>query len=145
SRTGWIHTDYCSGWFDESAARPGTIIFPDRASCGYFDGRPRMPGVQPEEYIRAGTAIFYLCNDGWQPGDGGETALYSGPRFDSASVLVPPANNSLVLFECHPRSHHCFLTNPGRRRNSIIMWLHSTVADAETRWGPTGLHRRRSS
>lgn len=142
SRTGWIHTDFCSGWFDESTATDD-LTFADRSACDYFTGRPHRESANPREYIRAASMIYYLCNDGWSDGDGGETALYSAAKQrDRTTVgLVPPLNNTLLLFECSPHSYHRFITNPRRRRNSIILWLHMTVDEAKTRWLDAA-HRR---
>jgi hypothetical protein len=146
SRTGWIHTDYCSAWFDESRARPGEILFPERMRVQYFDGTKRIADATPVEYVRAATMIFYCCNEGWKQGDGGETALYGAAAQSSNTTfeLVPPVNNSILFFECSPHSYHRFVTNPGRPRNSIILWLHSTLQHAEARWGATAVNRRRS-
>ncbi|MFI0898479.1 2OG-Fe(II) oxygenase [Streptomyces sp. NPDC020983] len=135
SRTGWIHTDFCSGWFDESSAGDGRF-FADRSGCDYFTGRPKKTTASPKEYVRAATMIYYLCNDGWSESDGGETGLYGAEkqRDRTTTALVPPLNNTLLLFECSPHSYHRFIANPGRRRNSIILWLHTTVEDSESRW-----------
>ena len=143
SRTGWIHTDCCSAWFDESNSTTETLMLPPRGRCSYFTGQAKVPEANPKEYIRAATMIFYLCNDGWEQGDGGETATYSTDREteDTMVKLIPPLNNSLFLFECTPHSYHRFITNPGRTRNSVILWLHSSVSDAEARWG-TSINRR---
>lgn len=143
SRTGWIHTDCCSAWFDESNSTMEELMFPPRGRCNYFTGQAKVPDAKPKEYIRAATMIFYLCNDGWEEGEGGETGVYSEDREteDTAVKLIPPLNNSLFLFECSPHSYHRFVTNPGRTRNSIILWLHASVHDAQARWG-TGINRR---
>lgn len=143
SRTGWIHTDCCSAWFDESSGKPDQLMLPPRGRCSYFTGQPKVAEARPAEYIRAATMIFYLCNDGWETGNGGETAVYSQDceTPDTLVKLIEPRNNSLFLFECSPHSYHRFITNPGQRRNSIILWLHSSVDDAQTRWGD-GVHRR---
>jgi len=143
SRTGWIHTDCCSAWFDESDCPEHGLMFPPRGRCSYFTGELKAPDAKPKEYIRAATMIFYLCNDDWEPGDGGETGLYNEARQtpDTMVKLMPPKNNSLFLFECNSDSYHRFIKNPGRTRNSIILWLHSSVEDAEARWG-TGINRR---
>jgi hypothetical protein len=137
SRTGWVHTDLCSAWFDEANVSGRPIAFADHSTCDYFFGHKKRAEALPNEYVRAVTAIYYLCNDGWQKGDGGETALYSvaAPSPSSEVVLVPPENNSLLVFECTPHSYHRFVANPGRRRNSVILWLHTTVDEALTRWG----------
>jgi hypothetical protein len=143
SRTGWIHSDFCSAWFDESETAASGPFFPNRAACDYYTGKIHVPTARPKEYVRAATLIYYLCNDGWQSGDGGETALYSSGRGGSRTAvqLVPPLNNSLLLFPCSPHSYHRFITNPGRRRNSIILWVHATVEDACAEWG-SGVKRR---
>jgi len=143
SRTGWIHTDCCSAWFDESNSKAEELILPPRGRCNYFTGKAKVPDAKPIEYIRAATMIFYLCNDGWESGDGGETGAYSADREtkDTMTKLIPPINNSLFFFECSPHSYHRFITNPGRTRNSIVLWLHASVEDAEARWG-SGIHRR---
>jgi hypothetical protein len=87
--------------------------------------------------------IYYLCNEGWSEPDGGETGLYGAakPHDRTIASRVPPVDNTLLLFECSPHSYHRFLTNPGRRRNSIILWLHTTVDAAEARW-PNAVTRR---
>lgn len=141
SHSGWIHTDLCSAWFDESAPEPG--LLPRRKMVDYFSGKPKHKDAKPVEYVRAVTMIYYLCNDGWTPGDGGETGLYpsANPGPDAPVELVPPINNSLFVFECSPHSYHRFVANPGRTRNSIILWLHSTVETAESMWR-SGINRR---
>lgn len=143
SRTGWIHTDCCSAWFDESLCTPGVLTLPPRGRCNYFTGQAKVAGTSPAEYIRAATMIFYLCNDGWQNGDGGETGIYNAAHEtpDTSVTLIPPINNSLFFFECSPHSFHRFIGNPGRTRNSIILWLHSPIEAAEARWGD-GINRR---
>jgi 2OG-Fe(II) oxygenase superfamily len=145
SRTGWIHTDCCSGWFDaDTEATSDGIIFPDRSRCDYFEGRAHVADAKPVEYIRAATFIFYLCNPSWKSGQGGETGLYSSAKESSNARfdLIPPRDNTLLLFECSPHSYHRFITNPGCRRNSIILWLHSTPKFASSRWGADAIKRR---
>ncbi len=144
SRDGWIHSDLCSGWFDESPGWQG--VFPNREKCDYFSGQTRSKDAKPVEYVRAATMIFYLCNEGWSQGDGGETGLYGSSRIGSHTPvdLLPPVDNSILLFECSPHSYHRFVTNPGRTRNSIILWLHTRTEQAEAMWG-NAIHRRKPS
>jgi hypothetical protein len=143
SSTGWIHTDLCSGWFDEKYSDREKLTLPPRGRCNYFTGRTTKLDAEPEEYIRSATLIFYLCNDEWTSSDGGETGLYGAAREtpNTEKRLVPPVNNSLLLFECSPHSYHRFVANPGRARNSIILWLHSTVENAQEKWG-AAINRR---
>jgi hypothetical protein len=141
SRSGWIHTDFCSGWFNSEIT--GNIVFPDRTACDYFTGTKKSADAQPQEFIRAATMIFYLHNDGWKEGCGGETGLYASSRAGSGEMCtVAPVNNSLLLFECSPHSYHSLIANPGCQRNSIILWLHSSVENAQSRWG-RGFTRRK--
>lgn len=134
SRSGWVHNDFCSAWFDEDVR--GEIVFPDRERYDYFTGVPKRPGPRPREFVRAATMIFYLNNCGWKTDSGGETGLYSASRADVGSkCAVAPINNSLLLFECSPHSYHRLLANPGCQRNSIILWLHCSLEDAQSRWG----------
>lgn len=144
SRDGWIHSDLCSGWFDESSSQPK--LFPHRRKCDYFSGTAKTKDAKPVEYVRAATMIYYLCNEGWRPGDGGETGLYSSSRLGSRTPveLVQPIDNSILLFECSPHSYHRFVANPRRARNSIILWLHATVQQAEATWG-NAINRRKPS
>lgn len=145
SRTGWIHNDFCSGWFDESANGSTAPLFPDRSACDYFTGKIKRATALPKEYIRIATLIFYLCNDNWRHGEGGETALYSSGRIGPRTRVefVPPINNSLLLFPCSPHSYHRFITNPRLTRNSIILWIHARVEDVVAEWGHS-FHRARS-
>jgi hypothetical protein len=143
SRTGWIHTDLCSGWFDESEGAPPP--FPRREKVDYFTGAAKSEDARPMEYVRGATMIYYLCNDDWKPGDGGETGLYGSSKVGSRApcYLLPPLNNTALVFECSPHSYHRFIANPGRERNSIILWLHTTVGKAESMWGD-GINRRKA-
>jgi hypothetical protein len=145
SRSGWLHTDLCSAWFDASAAIEGDVISADGSRCNYFTGARRKTTAEPKEYVRAATMIYYLNNDDWRHGDGGETGLYSTSRSNlGPTKLIAPENNSLILFECSPHSFHRLLRNPGSSRNSIILWLHATVEFAEARWGQ-GVRRKHST
>jgi hypothetical protein len=141
SRSGWIHNDFCSAWFD--GRLNGNVVLPDRTKCDYFTGTPRSDDARPREYVRAATMIFYLENDAWQESSGGETGLYATSRADLGPVyVVPPVNNTLLLFECSPHSYHRLLANPGCSRNSIILWLHDTVEHAQARWGGAVTRRK---
>jgi hypothetical protein len=126
--------------FSEGTSQCTLRGFPNSGQCDYFTGRVKSPSARPVAYVRAATLIYYLCNDGWAPLDGGQTALYSTMRGDGACEPVPPLNNTLVFFECCPHSYHRFVANLGRARNSIILWLHLPVAEAEGRWGPPNRH-----
>ena len=142
SRPGYVHTDFCSAWF-EAGTRDSRPRFPSRRLVEYFSGRPRDDAVEPQEFIRIATMIYYLCNDDWKSGHGGETGLYPTGKAGMGEVVpCPPLNNSLLLFECCPHSHHALLANPGGDRNSIILWLHCDPNYAVNKWG-NAVNRRR--
>ncbi|MDQ2795903.1 MAG: 2OG-Fe(II) oxygenase [Actinomycetota bacterium] len=139
SATGWPHHDYNPGWFADPPAGPNEVRLLADGQVGYHQGT-RPSGVSARETIRAVSLLFYLANPEWEPGDGGETALF--PNSVSApAALVPPVNNSLVLFECTPFSWHTFISNRTKPRNSIVMWIHRSKDDAMARWGDLDLGR----
>jgi len=136
SRSGWIHTDYCIGWFDRDGGETRGLRWPDRTRCSYFTGVAKSGRVAAVAYARVASAILYLENPGWTESDGGETGLYSASEdsLGTEQVRVPPVGNTLLAFECGPHSYHRFLANPGRARRSIVLWLHSTPESATKRW-----------
>ena len=93
--------------------------------------------MDARELVRAVAVLFYLGNEEWKPGHGGETALIAAadPNRPQPAVYVPPLNNSMVVFECTPRSWHTFAGDNTAARNSVVMWLHQTREQAEFRWG----------
>ncbi|MGV9721033.1 2OG-Fe(II) oxygenase family protein [Nocardia beijingensis] len=133
---GWPHNDFNPAWFPGPPPGPGEVRLPD--DTVHTKTGARAPGVVARETVRAVAVLFYLGNPGWEPGDGGETALYDhvaeGAALPSVT-LVPPLDNSLLLFEVTPRTWHTFAGNNVEDRNSVVMWVHRTKADAERRWG----------
>ncbi|GAB2463456.1 2OG-Fe(II) oxygenase [Jatrophihabitans fulvus] len=137
SADGWPHQDLNPGWFGEPAG-PDEVRLP-------YDGPPerrvayhhgtRAEGVPARETVRAVSALFYLANPPWEPGDGGETGLYTVGGQSRPTLTVPPVNNSLVLFECSPFSWHGFLSNRVKPRNSVVMWIHRPKDEVVRRWG----------
>lgn len=135
SPPGGPHNDLGPAWFPGAVPGPGEIRTADPAVD--IKTGARGPGVVARENVRAVAVLFYLGNPGWQPGDGGETALFEhvGAGNPVASLLVPPLDNSLVLFECTPRSWHMFAGNNAAARNTVIMWLHRPKEYVVQRWG----------
>jgi hypothetical protein len=134
SASGWIHNDFNPVWFPRDSNGP--IRYPDHRLCAYKTGAGPLPASKKIQVVRAVAMIFYLANDGWIEGDGGETGLYDSRTASAADAhtRVQPYNNSILLFECTPDSYHTFLANPRRARNSIIMWIHHSKEDAIARW-----------
>jgi hypothetical protein len=141
SAAGWPHNDLNPGWFPADPPPADRVQVPADGPVSYHHGT-RPDGVGARETVRAVAVLFYLANPPWQRGDGGETALLaSGDRGRGPATLVPPLNNSLVLFECTPHSWHAFCANPRTPRNSLVMWLHRPKPDVVTRWGEHSIVR----
>jgi 2OG-Fe(II) oxygenase superfamily len=136
SASGWAHNDLNPGWFLDRPRPDGINLF-DNDICDYQTGRVTVPDESPRENVRAAALLFYLNNEPWTPGDGGETGLYSDASLpvERPSERVAPINNSLLLFECTPNSYHAFSRNLRHPRNSLIMWLHRPKTEVEARWG----------
>lgn len=136
SRSGFVHKDYSACWFIDRP-RPDGVNISHNALCDYRSGKTTVAGAIPRERVRAVAMIYYLNNAPWRKGDGGETGLYLSADDDVGrpAATVPPVNNSMLVFECSPRSNHSFISNRCNARNSVAMWLHSTQERAIGRWG----------
>jgi hypothetical protein len=134
SASGWPHNDLNPGWFGEPAAGPDEVRVPGDGQVQYHHGT-RPDGVAARETVRAVSALLYLANPEWEPGDGGETGLYPHLGTRTPAAAVPPVNNSLVAFECTPHSWHGYLANVGKPRNCVVMWVHRPKDEVERRWG----------
>ena len=135
SPRGWPHHDLSPAWFPATEPGPGNIGLPGGDIDLKTGARPA--GVPARELVRAVAVLFYLGNGAWQHGDGGETALFAdnaGPT-PAPAVVVPPLDNSMIVFECTPRSWHTFLGANTTARNSVVMWLHRPREQATGRWG----------
>jgi hypothetical protein len=141
SQTGWPHNDLAPGWFEDPEPGPGEIRLTSMPRVNYATGET-TDGVTAHETIRAVSVLFYLNNGSWQAGDGGETALFASSA-DAAltgpAAVVPPLDNSLVIFECTPVSWHTFLSNQAHPRNAVVMWLHRTKAETLERFGDASI------
>jgi hypothetical protein len=141
SASGFPHNDLNPGWFLGRPAVDG-IRLPEATRCEYTTGQLLSATPhRPRETTRAAAAIFYLDNPPWTPGDGGTTGLYrnaSDPP-DHPVAIVPPVNNSMLIFECTPFSYHGYIGNHRHPRNSIVLWLHRPREDAVRRWGEAAI------
>lgn len=132
-RNGFIHNDLNPARFPKRKANDKTVFYSPEA----YDKAGRAQGANESTVIRALSVIYYLNNEPWSPGDGGETGLYTslGQHAQQAVVRVPPLNNLLLAFECTPYSFHAFISNQKSPRNSLIFWLHNNFDQAVSRWG----------
>jgi hypothetical protein len=108
-RTGFVHHDFVDKPFHPDMRLPNGVIYNDAPSGN----------VQRRRII---SLIFYLNNDEWREGDGGETGIYAA---DGKILLkkIPPKNNTLFAFHVSPRSMHAFQGNK-TERNSFVQWFH---------------------
>jgi hypothetical protein len=141
SRSGWVHNDLNPVWFPRNG--DGGIQIPNHEQCAYRTGAGPLSESEKIEVVRGAAMIFFLLNDDWQPGDGGETGLYRSAQTDVTrpAVSCRPENNSLLAFECTTRSYHAFLTNKRLPRTSIIMWVHRCIEEAAVKFGRESLER----
>lgn len=141
SKSGFIHNDLNPVWFPR--ANEDTIQTPRNDLCAYRTGAGALAPADKIEVIRGAAMIFFLLNDGWSPGDGGETGLYSSARakVSQPDARVTPDNNCLIAFECTPRSFHSFITNTRLPRTSIIMWVHRPIDEAIAKFGHDKIER----
>ncbi|WP_308165407.1 2OG-Fe(II) oxygenase [Nocardia noduli] len=105
----------------------------------------RLPGeAGTRETVRAVAVLFHLGNPDWRTGDGGEITLRADSGGDSTApaLTIPPLDNSMVIFECTPRSWHHFAGGNTADRGSVVMWLHRPRHEAESRWGAGRLDQR---
>ena len=132
SATGWVHSDIGLRWFMDAPKSDGINL----ACSGRTVDAARKAGVNARPVVRAVAMLFYLNNE-WSPGSGGETGLYrSAQDLPTKPVsVVPPINNSILIFECTPYSFHTFLQNDRYPRNSVNLWLHRPKAQVVARWG----------
>ena len=135
SKSGFVHSDFGAAWYPRS--REGSVQLPDNRLCNYQTGEGELSGADKVHVVRGLVLLFYLLNEGWEPGDGGETGLYASDALpvSEPTASVSPINNSLVAFECSPGSFHTFLSNRKHPRTSITVTVHRTMQDAERRFG----------
>ena len=144
SRNGFIHCDFNPVWFPRCA--DGRIQVPNDTLCSYTRGTGPLDDLQKMQVVRGAVVLFFLLNEDWRPGDGGEIGLFTAAnsRVDTPAFACPPINNSLIAFECTPRSFHAFISNKRLSRTSIIMWVHRTMEEAVQRFGEAQLEQWRT-
>ena len=136
SASGWPHNDLNPSFFAGPPPQPDEIRLENSGGVIVITGE-HPPGVKVREVIRGVSVLFYLGNPDWEPGDGGETGLFAdvATAGRGPAVAVPPINNSMVFFECTPRSWHGYISNRSKPRNAVVMWLHRPKDEVVQRWG----------
>ena len=72
SANGFPHNDVNPGWFIDQPSEDG-VVLPQPDRCVYTSGKKLDPSAEPVQMVRSVAMLFYVANDPWQPGDGGET------------------------------------------------------------------------
>lgn len=131
NRTGFVHHDYT----------PRLFSFNDRLSNGtIFRERTEEPGGNAKapvfQEMRTIALLYYLNNNGWAEGEGGETGLYRS-KGESPVKLVAPKNNRMLAFRISPKSFHAFQEN-FKPRSSIVQWFHIDPAWCKEKYGSAG-------
>ena len=108
-RTGFVHHDNADKTFSLQMQLSNGVV--------YSEGAP--PTYQSRRKI---ALLYFLNNDGWEEGDGGEIGLYSADK-NELLKKVAPINNRLLAFQISPLSMHAFQQNH-KERNSIVQWFH---------------------
>lgn len=139
SANGFVHNDFNPVWFPLASAE--NLQVPNQELCSYKTGAGPIPESEKAQVVRGAVMIFFLLNDGWRRGDGGDVGLYKSALQASPALECPPENNSMVAFECTPRSFHAFRTNKRLPRTSIIMWVHRPLEEAVGKFGEEHLER----
>lgn len=138
SLSGAIHTDLNPVWFsaEGSEGESRIITSADSPLCDYKNGAGPLADHQKINVVRGVVMLFYLSNGNWFEGDGGETGLYTGYKADISRPVkkIPPYDNSLIMYECTPKSFHSFISNK-KPRASIIMWVHRPYEEAVEAFG----------
>ena len=108
SKDGWPHTDCAVVSYPKNGSRyNGFNVFQPDSGCIYADDtRDRQPDSL--KMARSVACLYYHGNHDWQPGDGGETAIYLADK-KTIAKKVPPIHNSLFAFEISPDSLHGYL------------------------------------
>lgn len=136
SLSGAIHTDLNPVWFTTQGGK-GRIRTSIDALCDYKTGAGPVSEDTKINVVRGVVVLFYLNNKAWFEGDGGETGLYTGYKDDinNPTKKIPPYDNSLIMYECTPKSFHSFLSNTKKPRSSVIMWVHRPLEEAVEAFG----------
>lgn len=114
--TGFVHHDFSFKFFDKRM-RLKNFIIPkstrETDTVSPFTIKRR----------RAIAIIFYLNNNRWAEGDGGETGLYLDDKTTQVKK-VAPINNRILIFQISKKSMHAFQKNM-KERNCIVQWFHN--------------------
>lgn len=135
----WIHNDLNPGWFPSN--NEFEINLADNEKCDYQTGKTTDSSIVATKRVRSLAMIFYINNPPIASMEGGGTGLYSSPKqnINNPTVVIPPENNSMLLFPCTPSSFHAFVTNKSHQRCSIIMWFHSPLDYVVSKWGTNSI------
>lgn len=128
TETSWKHTDFnIVSFLPNKERHQGCLDLWQPTDCQYTND---TLNDQPDcvKVCRYVACIYYLNNDNWAVGDGGETGIYSAFSPDTPLFAkIAPRNNSLLFFEINPLSFHS-AQEANKQRNSLIWWYHASPA-----------------
>lgn len=123
NRSGHVHHDHIARAPAEATLLSNgvTAFSPSSSISSSYLGPDYQP--KPDESLQAISIIYYLHNDSWIPGDGGETGIYG---HDGRTLVkkIAPLNNTLLAFKTSPHSFHRFLSNE-KKRSSFVQFFHT--------------------
>jgi len=123
-KTGFVHNDFAPKNFSLSDRLSNGIIYRDRGND------QRLPVFQEKRII---SLLYYLGNDEWNEGDGGETGFYAEANGEVVKK-VAPKNNRMLAFLISPKSFHAF-QETHKPRSSIVQWFHVNNEWVNARYG----------
>ncbi len=138
SESGYIHTDYGIHSFRRAPSE-------NELNHWYFNSiyqthtKAEKEAFQQQKNViftqRALVIIYYLTEEEWREGDGGETGFFSGNTYDTLVKEIEPRPNRLLAFMIDKKSYHAFMKNHRLERNNIIQWFHEPREQMEKRLG----------
>ena len=117
-RTGFVHHDYATKIFSLNNRLPNGVIFHERDKAPAIS-QNNVPLLKERRGI---ALLYYLGDNAWEQGDGGETGLYLS-KGESPVKLIAPKNNRLLAFHISLKSFHA-LQETFKPRSSIVQWFH---------------------
>jgi hypothetical protein len=140
STSGFLHTDWNLQNFVKDELPNG--INPWYFQCKHA-GEPGVDNAY--QVVKSIACIYYLGNEEWNEGYGGDTGLYTHHNENNfvkaipyenqiPYVKIPPVNNSMVVYEISPYSYHGFIQNKKIERNAMIQWFYSNVSNRKDKY-----------
>lgn len=119
-KSGWVHNDHSINSFLKSKQNPNGLTI---GGNQYFESDRIDSNLLG---LRTIAFIYYINNEKYRYGDGGETGLFRTDSEDSLFKKVEPLDNRMLIFETSSNSYHAFLENT-KERFCIVGFLFSDI------------------